>query len=95
MKKDYSILTIALSTVFCACSIGINVIYWKHFPALYLAGIVVGSIAFAISIACLLFRLIKKDKEERYYKILTSISMISSAIALCVPCIGTLIIMFI
>ena len=94
MKKSSYIPMIALCTVFCASSIGINVIYWKHFPALYLAGIIGGSISFAITIACLLLGLIKKDKEDRYYKTLMEISMISAVVAVCLPVVGTLFTMF-
>lgn len=85
MKKSSYILMLALCAVFCASAIGINVIYWKHFPALYLAGIIVGSIAFFIAIACLLLELIKKDKEEAYYKTLMRISMISAVVAVGLP----------
>lgn len=94
MKKDYSILMIALSTVFCACFIGIAIIYWKHFPAFYLACTVIGGIAFVISVVCLVLRMVKRNSEEKFYKRLMYISMISAATTLGIIVIGTLITMF-
>lgn len=94
MKKDYSILSIVLSIVLSACSIGIDILNWRHFPALYLAGLVVGSIAFVISVVCLVLRLKKYNGEEKYYKVLILTSMIPDTIALLIPAIGELIVMF-
>lgn len=94
MKKDYYIVIIVLSVIFCACSIGIDIIYWEHYPAFYLAGIVVGSIAFVISIVCLSLKLTKKDRQERYNKMLAIISMKFATVAVCLLIIGTLITMF-
>ncbi|MDE6293464.1 MAG: hypothetical protein K2L88_02435 [Clostridiales bacterium] len=94
MKKDYSILMITLCIIFCVGTIGIDIIYWKHFPALYLAGIVAGGIALVISVVCLFLRLKKRDGDEKYYKILMYLSMISAIVAAAIPLIGTLITMF-
>ena len=94
MKKDYSLLSITMSIVCSACIIGVDAIYWKHFPAFYLACVVIGSIAVASSVTCLAFRLKNRNKEERYYSILTIMSMVSSSVAMLVTVVGTLITMF-
>ena len=94
MKKYNSLLMIALCIIFCISSIGIDILFWKHFPALYLACVVIGSIAVVICVVCLALRLKNNSGEERYYKRLVLTSMISASTALGILCIGTLITMF-
>lgn len=95
MKKDSSILLIVFSVIICVCSIGIDIIYWKHFPALYLAATAVGGIALVISVICLVLRLKKHNAEQKYYNRLMRLSMVSATVALLLPTVGTLITMFI
>ena len=94
MKKDYSILAILLSTVFCACAIGISFIYLNSFIAFYIASAIISGIATIVCIVCLILRLKKYNGQESCYKKLTIVSMMSTSTVLLLIVIGTLTIMF-
>ena len=94
MKKDYSMLAIILSTVFCACAIGINFIYLNRFFAFYLSCAIISSIAFIACIICLVLRLKKYNGQERCHTVLMAISILSTAVSLMIIGIGTITIMF-
>ena len=95
MKKDYSLTTIIMSFVFCACAIGINLLYFKRNIPLYSAGIAVAAAMMIANIVCLVLRLKKQNMTERFDKTLMRISMLCAVIALSIPVIGTLVLMFI
>ncbi len=95
MQKNYSLPAIALSIAFCVGSLAINIIYLRYFRALYIAGIAVSGISILITAFCLFLRLKNKNRENLYYNTLMRISVITAVVALGIPVIGTLIIMFI
>ena len=94
MKKDYSTLAIILSTVFCACVIGVSFIYLNRFFAFYLACAIISCIAFIGCITCLILRLTKYKEQERPHTVLMAIIMLSTAVSMAILVIGTLTIMF-
>lgn len=95
MKRDYSIPAIVLSLIFCACSLGINIIYLKYFPALYIVGIAISGITIFVTVIGLILRLKRQDGDEQYRKMLMFICMICATSALAIPVVGTLIVMFV
>ncbi|MDE6201491.1 MAG: hypothetical protein K2M47_06420 [Clostridiales bacterium] len=94
MKKDYSPTAIILDIVFCACTIGINALYFKRNIPLFSAGIAVCAVMIIVNIVCLVLAIKKQNQNERYNKIITFISMLCTIIAALIPLIGVLVLMF-
>ena len=90
----YTTPTIALSIAFCIGSLAVNIIYFGYFPALYVVGIAISCITIVLTVVCLVLK-IRQNKDERYYKMLMMTSMLSTVVAMAIPVVGTLTIMFI
>lgn len=93
MKQYDSPLMIILSTVFCACGIGISFIYMNRFFAFYLACAIISSIALIACTVCLILRFTKYKGQERC-QVLTTISVLTISVVLIIIVIGTVTIMF-
>lgn len=93
MKKDYSLFIIILCNVFAVCSLGINILYYRRFPAMYLAGIIVSAVVIVANIVFLVLRL-KYKKNVNMTALLMRICLLTIGIALAIPAIGTLVIMY-